>query len=93
MREPASTDNLGAVQEGDYERLGAVNLLLRVKRGSDDRLTGTVQTTSREDMHPFSGTLELMRVFEELVPAQRGAPGSDTPAPAGQVEPGHGTDA
>jgi hypothetical protein len=93
VREPAAAATLGAVQESDFERLGAVNLLLRVTRGSDNRLTGTVRTTSREDIHPFSGTLELMRVFEELVPAQRGAPGSDTPAPAGQVEPGRGTDA
>jgi hypothetical protein len=30
---------------------------------------GTVHTISGSEIHRFSGTLELMRVFEELVPA------------------------
>ncbi len=41
---------------------------MRVSRGEDDRLTGTVETTGGVDVREFSGMLELMRVFEDLVP-------------------------
>jgi hypothetical protein len=48
-----------------------VQLIMQVSRGDDDRLTGTVRRGNDADGHRFSGTLELMRVFEELVPADR----------------------
>jgi hypothetical protein len=48
-----------------------VDLLLHVTRGEDNRLSGTVCTAGGADGHPFSGTLELMRVFEDLVPIDR----------------------
>jgi hypothetical protein len=43
-----------------------VDLRLQVTRTDDDRLTGTV--TRAGAVRSFSGVLELMRVFEELVP-------------------------
>jgi len=46
-----------------------VNLLLQVSRSAATRLSGTVQMTDGSDARAFSGTLELLRVFEELVPA------------------------
>jgi hypothetical protein len=46
----------------------AVKLLMQVSRGEDSRLTGTVHAADGTDTRRFSGTLELMRVFEELVP-------------------------
>jgi hypothetical protein len=49
--------------------LVTVNLRLEVTRGEDDRLSGTVRTDTQAEARVFSGTLELMRVFEELVPA------------------------
>lgn len=45
-----------------------VELVIQVSRGDDNRLTGSVRATPRADVREFSGTLELMRVFEELVP-------------------------
>jgi hypothetical protein len=45
-----------------------VELVMQVTRGNGDRLTGTVRTETDAAVHEFSGTLELMRVFEELVP-------------------------
>ena len=54
-----------------------VNLLLHVSRSEDNRLSGTVRSGNEAEEHPFSGTLELMRVFEELVPQERGPAGSD----------------
>jgi hypothetical protein len=51
-----------------------MDLLLQVTRGEDNRLSGTVRMASEGSaVHTFSGTLELMRAFEELVPVQRGA--------------------
>jgi hypothetical protein len=47
----------------------AVDLLLQVTRSADDRLSGTVHVIGGSEIHRFSGTPELMRVFEELVPA------------------------
>ncbi len=46
-----------------------VELIMQVSRSEDDRLTGTVRRDDDADAHRFSGTLELMRVFEDLVPA------------------------
>jgi hypothetical protein len=57
-----------------------VELVIDVSRGDDDRLSGTVRTVRnpgpRQDsgVREFSGTLELMRVFEELVPGGRAGP-------------------
>ncbi len=53
--------------------LVTVNLRLEVTRGEDDRLTGIVRTDTPAEVRAFSGTLELMRVFEELVPAHEAA--------------------
>jgi hypothetical protein len=46
-----------------------VQLLLHVERGEDNRLSGTVRVPDAPEVRAFSGTLELMRAFEELVPA------------------------
>jgi hypothetical protein len=48
-----------------------VDLLLHITRGEDNRLSGTVWTVGGAEAHHFSGTLELMRVFEDLVPIAR----------------------
>ncbi len=56
-----------------------VNLLLHVSRSEDNRLSGTVRSGNEAEVHPFSGTLELMRVFEELVPPEEGLAGSEDP--------------
>ena len=50
-----------------------VNLRLEVTRGEDNRLSGTVRADTPAEVRAFSGTLELMRVFEELVPAREAA--------------------
>jgi hypothetical protein len=50
-------------------RLVAVEILLRVTRGAGDRLDGSARISGGDDVREFSGMLELMRVFEELVPA------------------------
>jgi hypothetical protein len=50
-------------------RLVTVDLRLQVTRADDDRLSGTV--TRAGTVRSFSGVLELMRVFEELVPSER----------------------
>ncbi len=55
----------------------AVELVMQVSRGEGDRLIGTVRPAREADTRDFSGTLELMRVFEELVPV---TDGSDEPA-------------
>ncbi len=47
----------------------AVELVMQVSRGEGDRLIGSVRPAREADARDFSGTLELMRVFEELVPA------------------------
>jgi hypothetical protein len=54
-----------------------VDLHLQMSRGEDDRLSGTVSTAGDDTVHGFSGTLELMRVFEELVPFERVAAEAD----------------
>jgi hypothetical protein len=50
-----------------------VELTMQVSRGEGNRLTGTVRRGKYADARGFSGTLELMRVFEELVPVDPGA--------------------
>jgi len=49
-------------------RLVAVEILLRVTRGPGDRLDGSACISGAIDVREFSGMLELMRVFEELIP-------------------------
>lgn len=46
----------------------AVEILLRVRRGAGDRLDGSACISGGTDVREFSGVLELMRVFEELIP-------------------------
>jgi hypothetical protein len=62
----------------------AVDLLLEVSRSADNRLSGTVRMPDGRDSRTFSGTLELMRVFEEFVPVQLGAEGPGAQAGAGE---------
>lgn len=65
-----------------------VELVMRVSRGEDNRLTGTVRTTGGADVREFSGMLELMRVFEDLVPmdcARPNAAGGAVNSPAASV--------
>ena len=47
----------------------AVEILLRVTRDGGDRLGGSASIIGDSGVRQFSGMLELMRVFEELVPA------------------------
>jgi hypothetical protein len=62
-------------------RLVAVEILLRVTRGTGDRLDGSAHISGGTEVREFSGMLELMRVFEELVPAlgQPTDPGAGDP--------------
>jgi hypothetical protein len=66
-------------------RLVAVEILLRVTRGAGDRLDGSARISGGDDVREFSGMLELMRVFEELIPAlgQPTDPGTGDPPPDG----------
>ncbi len=59
----ADTDTAG--------RLVAVEILLRVRRGAGDRLDGSACISGGAEVREFSGMLELMHVFEELVPVHR----------------------
>jgi len=52
-----------------------VDLRLQVTRDEDERLSGTV--TGAGEVRTFSGVLELMRVFEDLVPASPAHPIDD----------------
>lgn len=49
-----------------------------VSRGTDDRLSGTVRVGGTGDVHDFSGMLELMRVFEDVVPVDPGTGGASS---------------
>ena len=62
----------------------AVDLHLQVSRSADNRLSGTVRLPDGRDTHAFSGTLELMRVFEELVPLGRDETRADLSESAGR---------
>ena len=46
----------------------SVELVMRVSRSEDERLSGTVRAADAAVPREFSGTLELLRVFEDLVP-------------------------
>ena len=48
---------------------------MQISRAQDDRLSGTVRRTPSPDPRAFSGTLELMRVLEDLVPPDGGIEG------------------
>lgn len=50
----------------------AVQLVMLVTRSEDNHLSGTVRTADGAGGGEFSGMLELMRVFEDLVPVDRG---------------------
>ena len=54
------------------KQIVTVELVLQVTRDEHNRLIGSVRAGA-DDVRTFSGTLELMRVFEELVPADGGA--------------------
>jgi hypothetical protein len=54
-------------------RVMTVDLLIRASRDEHDRLDGTVRQAGATEAHAFSGTLELLRVLELLVPTG-GAP-------------------
>ena len=41
-----------------------LELIMQVSRSAQDRLSGTVRLREGSELHHFSGTLELMRVFE-----------------------------
>jgi len=47
-----------------------VAIRIHVSRAEDNRLSGTVSTTDDAEVRSFSGTLEHMRVFEDLVPVE-----------------------
>jgi hypothetical protein len=67
------------------ERIVAVDLLMQVIRGDDNRLSGTIRVKDGDDSRSFSGTLELMRVFEDLVPIDPTGDGSGGPSEGGLV--------
>lgn len=51
------------------EQIVTVELVLEVTRDDHNRLHGVVRVSTESGAREFYGTLELMRVFEELVPA------------------------
>jgi hypothetical protein len=53
----------------------AVDLHIHIARGADNRLNGTVRGVDADEIRRFSGTLELLRVFEDLLAADAPAPG------------------
>jgi hypothetical protein len=57
----------------------AVEIVLRMRRGTGDRLDGTARASDGTDVREFSGMLELMRVFEELVPTHEEQTDADGP--------------
>ena len=65
-----------------------VELVMQVSRGDDNRLTGSVRSAWDPEGREFSGMLELMRVFEDLVPVDRS--GQQPRAPGGDQLPGPG---
>jgi hypothetical protein len=60
-----------------------LELVMQVSRDDDNRLSGTVRLGRGSQLHHFSGTLELMRAFEELVPL---VPGAALAKPTGSSE-------
>jgi hypothetical protein len=64
----------------------AIEILLRVTRSAGDRLNGSAKLATGSEVREFSGMLELMRVFEDLIPADGfdGDPrAGEPPSPAG----------
>ncbi len=57
-----------------------MELVMQVSRGQDDRSSGTVRLAEGTDGRDFSGTLQLLRVFEELVPLGSHPVGRSRPA-------------
>lgn len=55
----------------------SVELIIRAARDRDNRLTGTVRVADAPEAQRFSGTLELLRVFETLVPCHDGRGGRE----------------
>ena len=51
----------------------AIDLHIHLARDDDNRLNGSVRAVDGQ-VHPFSGTLELLRVFEDLLAAEPAAP-------------------
>jgi hypothetical protein len=47
----------------------AIDLHIHVARGDDKRLEGTIRAQDADEARPFSGTLEMLRVFEDLLAA------------------------
>ena len=60
-----------------------VRLLMQVSRDNDGRLGGQVIPVGSDEMHGFSGTLELLKVLEDLV-----LPDGDDDGPEGPDSPG-----
>ena len=56
-----------------------IELILQVSRSVENRLSGTVRSCKDAEPHHFSGTLELMRVFEDLVPVVAELPEGSKP--------------
>ncbi len=55
-----------------------MRVLVELSRSSEGRLCGEAWSNDRDATTlPFSGTLELLRVLEELVPTPDLAPGDD----------------
>ena len=48
----------------------AIDLHIHIASGDDKRLNGTVRAFGADEVCAFSGTLELLRVFEDLLAAQ-----------------------
>jgi len=72
---------------GTDTRVMAVELHLHLTRGEDHRLSGTARTADGSEVRSFSGTLELMRVFEELVPIQAATPETAGAGPRSERTP------
>ena len=65
-----------------------IELILHVTRSAENRLSGTVRSGRDSELHQFSGTLELMRVFEDLVPfVPEGEPPVPTTAAGQPAQP------
>ena len=65
----------------------AIEILLRMTRGAGDRLDGSATVKGGSDVHHFSGMLELLRVFEDLIPPLGSGAGQDASDPAPASDP------
>jgi hypothetical protein len=57
----------------------AIEILLRVTRDAGDRLHGSATVADGSEVHEFSGMLELMRVFDVVIPSDRHDPSPPRP--------------